>query len=74
MSKTTRTEAEEHWCELCGDSLTTLQHDEVIGYYRACSHCGSDYQGDQELAMNRRPCRCGPEGCPDSGCAGRGGR
>lgn len=57
---------EEHWCELCGDSLTTLKHDEAIGYYRDCAHCGSQYQGKEERAMSPKPCRCGPDGCADS--------
>lgn len=38
-------ETEEHWCELCGDSLTTLLHDAAIGWYRNCTYCGSDYAG-----------------------------
>lgn len=57
---------EEHWCELCGDSLTTLKHDAGIGWYRDCAHCGSEYQGAEERAMNAKPCRCGPDMCADS--------
>lgn len=45
--------------------------DAAIGWHRNCDQCGSDYQGAAECAMNRRPCRCGPDGCADSGCAGR---
>lgn len=50
------------------------QAQKPAAWIRYCSHCGSEYQGEQECAMNRRPCRCGPDGCSDSGCAGRGGQ
>lgn len=62
---------QEHWCELCGDSLTTLRHDAAIGWHRNCSQCGSEYQGAAERAMTRKPCRCGPDGCSVSDCAGK---
>jgi len=80
MSKTTRTEA----CRVTGHPPGMLQDDSreltawLAGRPDAMMHARdaaakirADHMEDV-LAMVR-PCRCGPEGCSDSGCAGRAG-